>query len=144
MPHFTVTEAIFMGQEQEGAFGLRRRQKRANGPPERSQNSTSGPTDPDAIVRFLSGGNQQKVVLARWLARNADMFILDEPTVGVDIGARSEIYTVISRLARTGAGVLVSSSDPAELIGLCDRILVMLRGQIVAEFDPANCKAWMT
>ncbi|WP_333826521.1 sugar ABC transporter ATP-binding protein [Pararhodobacter sp.] len=96
------------------------------------------PANPQAIVRFLSGGNQQKVVLARWLARQADVFILDEPTVGVDIGARSEIYGVVDRLAQAGAGVIVSSSDPGELIGLCDSIVVMMRGKVVARIDPAQ------
>lgn len=90
------------------------------------------PRDPDAIARFLSGGNQQKVVLARWLATGAKLFILDEPTVGVDIGAKVEIYQLIEKLTAQGAGVIVSSSDPAELLGICDRIVVMLRGRVVA------------
>lgn len=86
-----------------------------------------------AIARFLSGGNQQKVVLARWLATESKLFILDEPTVGVDIGAKVEIYQLIEDLAKDGAGVLVSSSDPAELLGLCDRIIILMRGQVVAD-----------
>jgi len=84
-------------------------------------------------ARLLSGGNQQKVVLARGLATGADLFVLDEPTIGVDIGAKAEIYALIERLAGGGAAVLISSSDPTELIGLADRILVLLRGRIVAE-----------
>ncbi len=91
----------------------------------------------EAITRFLSGGNQQKVVLARWLATRSKLFILDEPTVGVDIGAKAEIYQLIADLAKEGAGVIVSSSDPAELIGLCDRIVVMMRGTVIAE-EPAG------
>lgn len=86
-----------------------------------------------ATARLLSGGNQQKVVLGRWLNKGADIFILDEPTVGVDVGAKVEIYQHIENLARDGVSVLVSSSDPGELIGLCDRVLVLLRGKIVAE-----------
>lgn len=91
------------------------------------------PRNVAATARLLSGGNQQKVVLGRWLNKGADVFILDEPTVGVDVGAKVEIYQHIKNLAKNGVSVLVSSSDPGELIGLCDRILVMLRGTIVAE-----------
>ena len=91
------------------------------------------PRNPNAISRFLSGGNQQKVVLARWLATGSKLFILDEPTVGVDIGAKVEIYQLIEDLAQNGASVLVSSSDPAELLGLCDRILVLFRGDVIAD-----------
>ena len=83
------------------------------------------------IVRFLSGGNQQKVVLARWLTRGASVFILDEPTIGVDIGAKVEIYQLIENLAQQGAVVIVASSDPGELLGLCDRIAVLHRGEII-------------
>jgi len=91
-----------------------------------------------ATSRLLSGGNQQKVVLGRWLNKGADIFILDEPTVGVDVGAKVEIYQHIENLAKDGVSVLVSSSDPGELIGLCDRILVMLRGKIVAEVSTVD------
>src|SRR6185369_8582011 len=84
----------------------------------------------DAPVKTLSGGNQQKVVLAKWLLASPSVFILDEPTRGIDIGAKSEIYQLINDLAAQGAGVLVISSEIEELIGLCDRILVMGRGEI--------------
>lgn len=83
-------------------------------------------------ARLLSGGNQQKVVLARWLATGSKLFILDEPTNGVDVGAKVEIYQLVEELARRGSAVMVSSSDPAELLGLCDRILVLHRGVSVA------------
>lgn len=89
------------------------------------------PPDPRRVAKFLSGGNQQKVVLARWLATGATLFILDEPTIGVDIGAKIELYRLVDELAARGAGVIVSSSDDAELLGLCDRIVVMLRGRVV-------------
>ena len=93
---------------------------------------------PDTIVRLLSGGNQQKVVLGRWLLKHAHVFLMDGPTVGVDVGARSEIYALIDRLAKQGSSVIVSSSDPAELIGLCDRIVVMMRGRVVDLLDAAS------
>ncbi len=90
------------------------------------------PPAADAVTRLLSGGNQQKVVLGRSLAADADVFILDEPTVGVDIGAKAEIYRLVADLAARGTGVLVSSNDPLELLGLCDRIVVLHRGRITA------------
>ncbi len=96
------------------------------------------PRGSQTVSRLLSGGNQQKVVLGRWLASQARVYVLDDPTVGVDIGARSEIYRLIAALARDGAGVLMCSNDPAELLGMCDRILVMVRGRIVADVDSAD------
>ena len=90
------------------------------------------PPDPAKVARYLSGGNQQKVVLARWLATGARLFILDEPTIGVDIGAKVELYRLVGELAARGAAVIVSSSDDAELLGLCDRVVVMLRGRVLA------------
>ena len=86
-------------------------------------------------VRALSGGNQQKVVIGKWLPTAPRLLILDEPTRGVDVGARSEIYAICDRLAADGAGLLVISSELDELMGLCDRILVMSRGEVVAAFD---------
>jgi len=85
-------------------------------------------------VRTLSGGNQQKVVLAKWLLAHPKVLILDEPTRGIDVGAKFEIYQLIHQLADRGAGVLVISSELEELIGICDRILVMRHGEIAEEF----------
>ncbi len=85
-------------------------------------------------VKTLSGGNQQKVVLAKWLLAEPQVLILDEPTRGIDVGAKSEIYQLVRELADRGAGVLIVSSDLEELVGLCDRILVMNRGRITGEF----------
>jgi ribose transport system ATP-binding protein len=92
----------------------------------------------EAPVRKLSGGNQQKVVLGKWLTRQSALYILDEPTVGVDIGAKTEIYRIIGELASQGAGILILSSDLLELLGLTDRILVLYRGQITNEFSSAE------
>jgi ribose transport system ATP-binding protein len=96
------------------------------------------PDDPDRIVRLLSGGNQQKVVLARWLLRECRVLLLDEPTRGVDVGAKAELYKVIADLAKSGIGVLVVSSENEELLGICTRILVMREGEVVAELDAAT------
>ncbi|MFJ6777570.1 ATP-binding cassette domain-containing protein, partial [Kitasatospora sp. NPDC091257] len=87
----------------------------------------------EAEVRTLSGGNQQKVVLARWLARKPDLLILDEPTRGVDIGAKAEIYQIIADLAREGTAVLVISSELPEVLGLADRVVVMQNGRTTGE-----------
>ncbi|MDI7860759.1 sugar ABC transporter ATP-binding protein [Rhizobiaceae bacterium n13] len=81
----------------------------------------------------LSGGNQQKVVLSKWLFSNPEVLILDEPTRGIDVGAKYEIYTIINQLAAEGKGVLMISSEMPELLGTCDRIYVMNEGRIVAE-----------
>jgi len=88
---------------------------------------------PRQLVKTLSGGNQQKVVLAKWLAMNPKMFILDEPTRGVDIGAKVEIYQLINKLAQQGVGIILISSELPELIGLSDRILVLREGRLVGE-----------
>ncbi|PSL38194.1 monosaccharide ABC transporter ATP-binding protein (CUT2 family) [Labedella gwakjiensis] len=87
----------------------------------------------EQIVGTLSGGNQQKVVLARWLATGPKLLLLDEPTRGVDVGAKSEIYTIIDELARSGVAVLVVSSELPEVIGISDRIYVMAHGHITGE-----------
>jgi ribose transport system ATP-binding protein len=89
------------------------------------------PTQP---VKLLSGGNQQKVVLGKWVAGKARIFIFDEPTRGVDVGAKVEIYNLMNRLTASGAGILMISSELPELLGMSDRILVMCRGRIQAEF----------
>ena len=90
----------------------------------------------DELVSNLSGGNQQKVVLARWLARAPRVLILDEPTRGIDVGAKAEIYRLIAQLAASGIAILVISSELPELIGLSDRILVMAAGK-----SWAKCRA---
>lgn len=89
-------------------------------------------------VKTLSGGNQQKVVLAKWLLTEPSVFILDEPTRGIDVGAKAEIYTLINNLVARGAGVLMISSELEELIGMCDRILVMRRGEVAGVVDKAH------
>jgi ribose transport system ATP-binding protein len=86
-------------------------------------------------VRLLSGGNQQKVVLGKWLAGQARVFIFDEPTRGVDVGAKVEIYHLMNRLTASGAGVIMISSELPELLGMSDRILVMHRGRIQVELS---------
>lgn len=85
-------------------------------------------------MRNLSGGNQQKVALAKWLSCQSRVYVLDEPTVAVDVGAKVEIYTLLNRLAAEGAAILFLSSDLLEIAGFCDRALVVYRGTLNGEF----------
>ena len=93
---------------------------------------------PDTAVASLSGGNQQKVVLAKWLAAGADVLIVDEPTRGIDVASKMEIYQLLDRLAASGAGILMISSDLPEVLGMSDRVLAMHLGRITGEFDGAR------
>jgi len=95
-------------------------------------------TGPQQTLRRLSGGNQQKVAIGKWLRNNADVLIFDEPTKGVDVKAKTDLFVLIDRLAREGKGVIYASGEFAELVGLCDRICVLWDGRIVAEMDARN------
>jgi len=88
---------------------------------------------PDQPARHLSGGNQQKVVLAKWLQTNSEIVLIDEPTRGIDVGAKFEIYQLINDLVANGKAVLMISSELPEVLGMCDRILVMREGRIAGE-----------
>jgi ribose transport system ATP-binding protein len=96
------------------------------------------PADGTRPVRTLSGGNQQKVVLARWLLQGCSVLLLDEPTRGVDVGARSEIYALVRRLAAQGVAIVLVSSEVPEVLGLADRVLVVREGQVVHEAPSAE------
>ena len=100
----------------------------------RAQAATSARSDVCQQTVNLSGGNQQKVVLSKWLFADPEVLILDEPTRGIDVGAKYEIYTIINELAAEGKGVLMISSEMPELLGMCDRIYVMNEGRFVGEF----------
>ena len=92
----------------------------------------------ESLVAGLSGGNQQKIALAKWLARSCDILLIDEPTRGVDVGAKAEIYPLLDELAREGKAILVVSSELPELLGLCRRILVMRAGRLVGDVPRAD------
>lgn len=98
------------------------------------------------VVSSLSGGNQQKVVLAKWLLRDIDVLILDEPTRGIDVGAKAEIHRMMCELAAEGMGIIMISSELPEILGMSDRILVMHNGRITGELqrDEATQEAIMT
>jgi rhamnose transport system ATP-binding protein len=93
---------------------------------------------PEQVVHSLSGGNQQKVVIAKWLARKPAVLILDEPTKGIDVGAKAAVHAITSEYARAGNGVIMISSELPEILGMSDRVLVMRRGRIRGEFTRAT------
>jgi ABC-type sugar transport system ATPase subunit len=95
----------------------------------------------DRRVAYLSGGNQQKVVLAKWLATRSEVVIFDEPTRGIDVGAKIEVYQLMSDLVARGAGILMISSELPEILGMSDRILVMRRGRVAGEFSREDATA---
>ena len=129
-----ATLASLKGLTRFGLIDTRRERREVEGLIDRLGIKTPGP---EARVRDLSGGNQQKVVLAYFVRAKSDIYILDEPTVAIDVAAKVEIYRLLGDLARRGASILILSSDLLELCGICDRILVMYRGRIVREL-PAN------
>jgi len=95
----------------------------------------------DALVGNLSGGNAQKVVIGKWMATEPTVFILDSPTVGIDIGSKAEIYDRIHELARSGKGVILISDEPDEILVNCNKVLVMHEGDVIARYDDADRKA---
>jgi ribose transport system ATP-binding protein len=96
------------------------------------------PAEPERALELFSGGNQQKVVLAKWLRNEPKALLMDEPTQGVDVGAKAGIFELIANAAASGAGILVCSSDAKELATICDRVLVMRGGEVVAEMSRAK------
>jgi ABC-type sugar transport system ATPase subunit len=122
---------------QRGGFWLRgaREQRTVRSMVERLQIKAR---DTAKAAGSLSGGNQQKIVLAKWLATEPDLLILDEPTRGIDVGTKMEIYNIVDQLAAAGSAVLIVSSELPEILALSDRVLVMSEGEIVAELDRAE------
>ena len=97
------------------------------------------PPDQEQTIARLSGGNQQKALLARWLLKeNLRVLLVDEPTRGIDVGAKAEIYQLLDGLARQGLAIVVLSSEMPEILGLCDRVYVMREGRIAAEYERAE------
>jgi ABC-type sugar transport system ATPase subunit len=89
---------------------------------------------PNAPITSLSGGNQQKCIIGRWLLTNPKVLLLDEPTRGIDVGAKAELYVLMDRLCREGLGIIMTSSELPELLTVCDRIMVLCEGRLTAEF----------
>jgi ribose transport system ATP-binding protein len=116
-------------------FGFIRPSKENDAVSIRTRQVDIRPSDPTRRVEYLSGGNQQKVVLAKWLTAESAIYIFDEPTRGIDVGAKTEIYRLMGELAAAGKGVIMISSDIPEILGICDRILVLHLGKPAAEFS---------
>ena len=89
----------------------------------------------EVAITSLSGGNQQKAIIGRWLLTKPKVLLLDDPTRGVDVGAKAELYRLMDRLCRDGLGIIVTSSELPELLTLCDRILVLCEGRLTGEFS---------
>lgn len=92
-------------------------------------------TGPNQKASALSGGNQQKIVMAKWVLANCDVLVVDEPTRGVDVGAKAEMYQALSDLTAQGKAVIMVSSELPEILGVCDRIMVMCEGRVTAELQ---------
>lgn len=97
------------------------------------------PGSAHTITNFMSGGNQQKVVLSKWIAADCKILLVDEPTRGVDVGAKEEIYEILNQLIENGLSILMVSSELPELLGTCDRIMVMNEGRQTGLFDIDEC-----
>jgi ABC-type sugar transport system ATPase subunit len=123
-----------------GAFGLSQRREISHAA-KMIADLDIRPPHPAARAGALSGGNQQKVVLAKWLSTEANLFLFDEPTQGVDVGAKKDIYDIIDRLVARDKAVLIASSDLEEVLLIADRVIAMHQGRIVAEFSNDNLDA---
>jgi inositol transport system ATP-binding protein len=121
-------------KEVMGTWGLDRRKERERNTEMGRRLNVKTPSL-ETSISSLSGGNQQKIVLAKWLLCSPEVLLLDEPTRGIDVGAKFEIYKLITELAREGKAVLMISSEMEELIGVCDRIVVMAKGRIAGALE---------
>ncbi len=146
VPEDRKTQGLFMGLpirnnitltilDRLTRFGIIRRREEVETVQKAKRDLSINMASPDQEVQFLSGGNQQKIVLAKWLATAPTVVILDEPTRGVDVGAKFEIYQLMRKLTDQGVAILMISSELPEILGMSDRILVMRDGQIVGELS---------
>jgi ribose transport system ATP-binding protein len=132
--HMNIVENITLPTfKQWSPFGFIRPRKERNVANEKAQQLDIRMSGITQVVRYLSGGNQQKVVLGKWLVKKSNVFLLDEPTAGIDVGAKNEIYKLVAELAENGAGVIYVTSEVPEIMRIADRILVMRSGQIIKE-----------
>jgi ABC-type sugar transport system ATPase subunit len=139
LPEFSLTDNIclpILSRFARLAGALDRRQMEAVA--ERNINRLRVHT-PGAMakLRQLSGGNQQKVLFAKWLETNPKVFVMDEPTIGIDVGAKADIRAIIDEIAGTGVGILLVTTELDELVALCDRVMIMFRGAIIGELSGA-------
>jgi ribose transport system ATP-binding protein len=122
-----------------GKFGLQYKKIREESNKYISSLAIKTPSEMTQTV-YLSGGNQQKIILAKWLMQNSKILLVDEPTQGIDVKAKSEIYRILRTVTEQGHGVIIASSELEELTNTCDRIFIMFQGRLVAEFEKENFK----
>jgi ABC-type sugar transport system ATPase subunit len=138
-PEMTIQDNIILGElisnRQQGFYNPTRSKQLTTDAMERLKISAPGLRQK---VINLSGGNQQKVVLAKWLLTRPDVLIVDEPTHGIDVGAKFEIYEILKSMAREGKGIILISSDLPEILGIADRILVINSGTVAGELTHAE------
>lgn len=133
--HMPVYQNITVSSPKKySSFGFRHRKEELTTAKEYLQKLKVNTNDPQKKVSELSGGNQQKVAIARWLCSQSKIFIMDEPTRGIDIGAKVEVYKLMNQIVKEGGGIILISSEMPELLGMSDRILVMREGNIVGDF----------
>ncbi len=135
---FTVGDNIYLN-DKKGAFANFKFMKN-NAIDKIQRLSIKTPSDETPVVN-LSGGNQQKVVIARWLSTFCDIIIFDEPTRGIDVGAKDEIYKIIDNLTKQGKSIIVVTSEMEEVLGISDRIIVLKQNKIVAELPKNTTEA---
>ena len=147
MPEDRLTEGLFLNKSISSniyvsvldkckkAFGVSDKQKLKETGETWVKNLSIKTPDAENLVSTLSGGNQQRVVLAKWLARNPKVLILNGPTVGVDIGSKSEIHKVVRNLANSGMAVIIISDDIPEVLTNCNKVAVMKKGRIVGQYS---------
>jgi ribose transport system ATP-binding protein len=133
----SVTENIFLNPAACGRqfFELMGHEAERRDCQEQLARFTVRPPSPDLLISALSGGNQQKVVLARWFSIGTPVLILEEPTLGVDVGAKADIYRLVNEALGIGRAIILISSDFEEVAHVCHRVLIFDRGQVVAELD---------
>jgi ribose transport system ATP-binding protein len=139
-PTMTVKENLFLNPLNFGhsLFGLSSRRRERDAAAEILRRFDVRPPQPERAINTLSGGNQQKVVLARWAGRRYRLLVLEDPTIGVDVGAKAQIYRMLADDAANGTAMVVVSSDLDELAQICDRVLAFSRGRIIAELSRAE------
>jgi ribose transport system ATP-binding protein len=137
IPNFTIGENITLGRLDEfaGPAGRVSKRREREAVAEWIGRLDIRPADPDRLYGLLSGGNQQKVLLAKWFGIDPKVVFMDDPTSGVDIGARHAIYEVIRAYAAAGVGFVICSSDMEDFVGVCDRVLCLVGGTVVAELE---------
>ncbi|MCP1102013.1 methyl-galactoside transport system ATP-binding protein [Aequitasia blattaphilus] len=130
-----LDNTVIVDQRKYAHIGILNDRKRYKAASESNKELRTKTPNLDELIQNLSGGNQQKVLLARWLLTEPDILILDEPTRGIDVGAKYEIYTIIHRLAAAGKSIIMISSEMPELLGMSDRIMVMCEGRVTGFLD---------